>query len=503
MAFKYKVQQGDTLNSIAQKHGFSNYKEAGISSVPSGNFDLVRPNEEITLGNYDPNQVKTIQTSSPVISSKDNQQTFTTDSLKLDTSLNGLGASTGITKTDGAPKDTTKPPAEKTSVPFATGEKNAEGIKETTGDPVRDSLNKWQLEQDAKFSAESAVRKEQYTQLFTTSLSAIDATANATINNINASYDKRTNEQKRINSINIDRVKAYGLSNGGQYTPIAFSDAITNREQEAADKISELDSQRNSLIAQAKAARDSGASKLLREKLTDLDKIDTELRTQLKNVETEANNQYKLLRDIRVEEEKKHQDAVAKMKTQLSSIAPKYADQYDKMKPEEKDAFVKKIMEQTGLDYATIYGTLEGAVTTATTKVLDTKKKEADIKSVEALTLDRQASAAKTWADTAVVGEKKKLEATMQKEVPASFVDDAEFNAKREEFTKKYGVDGAKYWDAVFNKDSVGDYKYTKGAPVAPTASKAGKTGTLGDGRKFIVAPDGETLLDPKTKKPL
>lgn len=399
MAFTYRVQQGDTLNAIAQKYGFANYKQAGISSVPSGNFDLIRPNEEITLANYDPNKVQTIQTGSPVLSSKDNQQQFREDGLKLDTSLNGLAVSTGIKPAT----DTTKAPAETTKqTPFATGELK-EGVKETTGDPVRDSLNKWQQEQDIKFATESAARKEEYTQLFNTSLAAIDATANATINNINASYDKRTAEQNRINRINIDRVKAYGLTSGGQYTPIAFSDAITNREQEAADKISELDSQRNSLIAQAKAARDNGQAKLLRDRLDDLGKIDTELRKQLQNVETEANNQYKLLRDIRVEEEKKHQEAVAKMKTQLTAIAPKYAGDYEKMTPEEKDTFIKKVMEQTGLDYATIYGTLEGAATTVSTKALDIKKKEADIKSVEALTLDRQAATAKKWAETANV----------------------------------------------------------------------------------------------------
>ena len=42
MAFKHKVLPGETLNTISQKYGFANYKKAGVSSVPSGNFDLIK-----------------------------------------------------------------------------------------------------------------------------------------------------------------------------------------------------------------------------------------------------------------------------------------------------------------------------------------------------------------------------------------------------------------------------------------------------------------------------
>lgn len=47
----YEVQTGDTLNSIAAQYGFSNYKMAGIISVPSGNFDLIRLGDIVTIGN--------------------------------------------------------------------------------------------------------------------------------------------------------------------------------------------------------------------------------------------------------------------------------------------------------------------------------------------------------------------------------------------------------------------------------------------------------------------
>ncbi len=60
MAVTYKVKSGDTLNSIVQQYGFKNYKEAGITSVPSGNFDLIRVGDSITIGNAAPPAPQTV-----------------------------------------------------------------------------------------------------------------------------------------------------------------------------------------------------------------------------------------------------------------------------------------------------------------------------------------------------------------------------------------------------------------------------------------------------------
>lgn len=94
----------------------------------------------------------------------------------------------------------------------------------------------------------------------------------------------------------------------------------------------------------------------------------------------------------------------------------------------------------------------------------------------------------------------------MKADLPSTFASDTDAQAQRTKYIKKYGTKGSAYWDAVYyNKtstDTNGEYNYPKGAPKADT-SNAGKTGTLPDSRKFLVADDGETLLDPKTKKPL
>lgn len=50
MATSHVVKAGETLNSIAKQYGYSNYKAAGITSVPSGNFDLIRVGDVINIG---------------------------------------------------------------------------------------------------------------------------------------------------------------------------------------------------------------------------------------------------------------------------------------------------------------------------------------------------------------------------------------------------------------------------------------------------------------------
>lgn len=451
MAYKYTVKETDSagLNSIAQRFGFKNYKEAGVSAVPSGNFDVIRAGDVIDFANYDPNKINTVpENGSPVVSSKDNAQQYNENSTKVDGLLGSLTPDKGTA---------TETPTDK-YVPNATGEKNVDtGKVETTGDPVLDRLNSWEKEQDTKINAEADAKKVEYANLYTTSLASVDATLQSTLDSINATFDKRIEEQKRINAINVARVKAYGLSEGGRYTPIAFNDAITNRETEASDKITELENQRNSLIAQAKSARDAGQSKLLSEKLANLDKVDQEIRDRFKEVKDEADRQYKLLRDIRKEEEDKHAKAVAKMLDNLKSIAPSFIDEYENLSSEEKDKFIADLQAKTGLDYASIYSTLEGAVITGKNNYLDLEKKKADIESAKALTNSRNASASKSWAEASKV---KNGGTDMSKGIPDTFASKEDFEKQKRSFIKKYGEDGKKYWDAIFYDKENEEYSY-------------------------------------------
>lgn len=444
MSYNYTVKKGDTLNTIAQAHGFSNYKNAGVASVPSGNFDLIKEGETVNLGNYNPNEVRSFVSTPTVISSKDNQQQYVKDSGKVDKIAGAFDASIlGKTPVTETPKTETKTTTEPAS---------------TSGDPVYDALQKGVKEQDAKLEAERVAKKQEYESLYQTSLSAIDATAQATINSINTSYDKRINEQNRINKLNIDRTKAYGLANGGQYTPMDFGDAITGKELEASDKISALENERTSLISQAKSARDAGQSKLLRDKLNDLNKIDEDLRTQLKAVADESEKRYKVLRDIRLDEEKKAKERQVASLKRVSDLAPSFKEDYAKMSPEQKDTFIKQIATQTGLDYASIYSTVESSLLKNATDVATLDQKKATI--------------ANTWKNVnkPVTTKTTTTPAGFKGTIPDTFTGADDYNAKRAEFVRLNGTKGASHWDAVFPKDPITkDPTFTVSKTPAPT----------------------------------
>lgn len=372
--FEYYNSQNKPLPTVqqraplAQQAGIQNYSGTAEQNTALLSY-LMKSGNQAGM-NSNNTQLTTIGSTPPVVSSKDNAQQFQQDSTKLDGINNGL-TQPKVNTTTGQANET------KVDVDKDTGEVIV------TGDPVVDKLNEWEKAQEAKIKTDSASKKAEYESLYTTSLAAIDATTAATIDRINSTFAKRITEQERINAIDVARVKAYGLTEGGRFTPIAFQDAISGREQQAADKITALENERNSLIAQAKAARDEGASKLLREKLADLDKVDEKIRQQLSDVEKEADKQYQLLRTLRKEEEEKHQAKVAKITQQLTALAPQYIDEWDKMNEKQQDEFISKLMKQTGLDYATIYGIMRSASLSMFNETFDKKEKDLKLKKGE------------------------------------------------------------------------------------------------------------------------
>ncbi len=142
------------------------------------------------------------------------------------------------------------------------------------GTPVQDKLNEWEEKAKQELEEEAEQRKQEYKEMYETQLALVDEQAAQTIDRINNTYDNRINEQKRINQRKIDRTKAYGLGGGGRFTPIMFGDAVTKREEEAASRIRELETKRNKLIMQAQQAKREARSKLLRNKMEDIDEND-------------------------------------------------------------------------------------------------------------------------------------------------------------------------------------------------------------------------------------
>lgn len=468
-----------------------------------------------------------------VISSKDDSAGFKNDSSALDAIVNGQGVALndaqilaleklGYREGDVVPNKGRLLPdgTFDTSVlgkvnGDSSGGKSVTGVEkpvgeggETTegsGDPIYDKMKKWQEEQSLKFDAEQEEKKKAYEAMYQTSLASIDASAQATINNINSTYDQRITEQKRINQLRVDRMKAYGLgSANAMANPIEYTDSVSAREQEGADKVKELDSQRNNLIAQAKSARDQGASKLLREKLADLDNIDEQIRTQLSKVSEEADKQYKLLRDIRKEEETKHKDAIAKMVERLTQLAPKYADEYDKMDNVAKDAFIEQIVKETGLDYAQVFATLNKGVSEAQ-KLKTTEEKEAlsldKAKNDLAISKNNLAKSQKELVEGKKTDAQNEEDA-MKSALPRTFTSEADATKQRKEYVRQFGKKGAEYWDSVFysadSKVDKGEYNYDI-ASVPKTPEEAIKA----DGRTYkeIMAtklPAGQVMVFDK-----
>ena len=464
MAFKHTVSSGETLNTISQKYGFSNYKNAGITSVPSGNFDLIKPGEEITIPNYNPNEIKTFQQGSPIVSSKDNEGQYRDDSAKLDSIYSSMASAISDKNTV-----TTKEKTDQIITPpilDKDGKQNGESREiKTTGEVKTDAYLKYigakQVEAD-EANKKAELNRLERENLFKTSLANIDATTNDTLNRINQTFDQQLIQQKRINQLNIDRVKAYGLSSGGQYTPIMFRDAISEREQEASSKVAELDNKRNLLLSEAKSARDQGSSKLLSEKLDSLEKIDTDIRTTLSNIEKEVRTQYDLYQKVVKEDEIAFKKEVETSRNRLKAIASVYVGEYEK----DKDTFIQNLIKNptVKLSYADIVEIMENTIAKASSAKLDLRKKEADIASAEALATQRGASAAKSFADAAIADTEKKNKLSMQNDIPENIKTKEGGDKSRTAFVKKYGIEGGKYWDAVFDKDEYGGYSYTRNA---------------------------------------
>lgn len=476
MAFIYKVKKGDTLNQISQRFGFANYKEAGITGFKSGNPDLIFPGEEITLANYDPNKVSNIQERAPVIDSTEHAVRFQEDS-------------DGIDKREGISDEPKKEKREEILPPeIDTGTPKGEKDKiEVTGDALVDAYNRSVADIQASVNEANRIaseRTEQEKQLYNTALAAIDRTAQATIQRIQQTYDKRLSEQKRLNQLNIDRLKAYGVGGGARFTPIAFQDAISLREQEASDKIASLESERNSLIAEAKAARDKGESLLLRERMDKIVEIENNLRKTLVEAEKAANEQYKLFRTLRKEQEEADKKRLEEIRERFAAQAVFLADDYENLDTEAKTKFIEDLVAKGWGSFSDVYVALENAVRESKTKDLDRRKKEQEIRSVAALESQRLASAAKLRAEAekAKRGEKIEYSDTELKKLRQAGLSDAPQNVK----------DDFLYGDLGREEESVTAYLEGKGDTGGTIRERAEELGFDYDGAKAAGYSDKE-----------
>jgi len=447
--FTHKVQEGENLTSIAKKYGFRNYQEAGIKSVASGNFDLIHPDEVITLDNYDPNKVKTSGDGTPpVISSLDNSQQFNENKSSLQNLLAGDKQETG--------SDTPPEVKDKTAT-TGTGD-----TTDVNADVIDDPLyTKSRADDKLKIDTATATMesdKDDYLSSITTRLADIDAVTKATTDRITLSFEKRIKEQTRINTINTDRIKAYGVAGGAVYQPIQFSDAVSERERESADNISALERERDALITEAETASMAGKSDILAEKLKGVKEIEDKLKTSLADIEAESEKQYTLLRTLRKEKEDERVAKVKEIQDKLKAYVAINREDYQNMTPEEMEAEITQVMKLSNLSYSEAYNAIMEGVQT----ILKDTKTQAEIDKLNA-----QTETEKERAKTEQTKQAKNLKdgndedfdsvKNMSSDIPDSFADQADAEKQRIEFIKKYGKTGEAHWKSIFLDPETGD----------------------------------------------
>lgn len=389
MPVTYKVQKGDTLNDIAAKYGFSNYKEAGISSVPSGNFDLIRPNETITIGNAK-SGVGDINTT-PIITSQDSQQQFQQDSTALDGIINAPVLPDDPTQDQQDQKDETKP--------------DASGV----GDELYNSYRKSADAATLKAEEEAAGVLKEYDSLYKLELAAIDAKTRSTVNELKRSFAQRIEETKRINKVNVDRVKAYGLSSGAaMYTPIAWTDAISERERKNAEEIQGLERERQNLIDAAKAAKEESDAALLSQKIQDYNNVKEKLNKRLGEIEAESKAQYAELRKLREEAEADFKEKQAESLKRLQAYFSLNPDEVENLSDQEKEALVNQIASKYGFDNYEVLAVLDEATATNYDALMNEAKLDTERASAAQKRASAGASNASAAAAYALAAQRKK-----------------------------------------------------------------------------------------------
>ncbi len=388
MNFTYIVKKGDTLGAIARKHGFSNYKSAGITSVPSGNFDLIRPGEKITLNNYDPNKVSTgSATTPPVVSSKDHSAQFTTNRNNLNDILSNTSTKDSTNTGDSSTTDTTKTTATADAQTGTQTDTQTNNNTNTTSsiESIYNNTKKAEDAQIATATEQMNTEKSNYLNLINTRLAEIDSTTKSTIANITQLAQSRIDEQTKINQINNGRIKAYGLANGGLYEPMQYTSAVTQQEQAGAQAVAKIEQARNTAISQAQNASRQGKSTLLAEKMDTVSKLEDKLRSNLIDIQNESMKKYNMLIQVRKEKQAQNVKDIQDMQKRIASYVALHSNEYTDMSTEDMSTAIHKIMVQTNLNFAQAYTAINSGIESQNAG-LKTELTKAKIEGVKAQT---------------------------------------------------------------------------------------------------------------------
>jgi len=355
------VKQGDTLNSISQAQGFKNYRDAGITSVPSGNFDLIRPGDVITFGDTKqaPGMLQT--TTAPRIQGKRDGTALTDRTTSIQTNKDNQNAAKLAQDTIDAQKKDTTPVVDTTTTAPAV-------------DPQITAAN-------AKHEADITAANDQ----LESAKALLNTSTQALIDNIKTIYNNRLAQMKASNEALLGTVTQSGLRSGrARYLPTTQAKILSDEESKANLRMGQLEGEMLSLISKAENARSKGDLKLLNDNMNALDKIDTQLQDTVQGIQRLAVQKQaeQRLRD-KLEFDQQQTDIQTGI-DKSKSYAKVMIGTLDTLKtPEEKTAYIQQVADKIDVDPNILLADIKDA------SVKD-KKASADISNIESLMSNRK-----------------------------------------------------------------------------------------------------------------
>jgi hypothetical protein len=384
MPYKYTVQKGDTLNKIAQRHGFENYKKAGIESVPSGNFDMIRPGETVTLANYQqPVQYDT--TEDHINYEKNNiryEQNYGSGgamgSSEFDKAQEGPngGALTQVSEVDMG--DGTKVVVYSDGSQEVVGQKK-EGTAQTTQENIdtrtKEITDKYNKEIDYATSELDRIGAQQ------------DQNTNNLIESIKQTYASRIEIMEDLNNRSLQGERQVGIRSGrSRYTNQTNRDILTDTEKRGIDRVAKLEGEMLSLIVQAEQARTEEDIELFNERMDRLNEINDNMQNEIVDMQKSA---YDALDALREEQKAATEEEEAQMQLlydRSEESAPAIAEALGGYESDEERAeFLLAYSEKTGIP-------MEVLISDVQSYVNDREEQELDLKNTKSLIEQRQRS---------------------------------------------------------------------------------------------------------------
>lgn len=366
-----RVKTTKNRNGTKTREVLSVNNPVKASHIKGGETD--KYNETLGYSADGKTQVKKLKVGSPVVSSKDRLGEY-----------NKLSGDIATRETDPA---TIPDTGLDTATGGGTGVKGKQTggdttVTESTGDVVYDAYLNNRKKETASAEKWADDQRKEISRLLPQTLAGINSTYKSTKANLEATYERLIDSQKRIHEVDLGRVKAYGVQNGGQYMPLEFTRAVSKSENENSREIGRLEGERNSLIATAKAARETGRVGAMRSNMEDLQKVEKSMRERVDFLMKEVQTRYEVTEKAR---EKKEAERLIAVEKSLKQAAFKYLDDFESAKdPNAIDKIIKGIIKDSGGmlsedDYVDIYNQMNTAKSDKAEAALKAQKDQLDI----------------------------------------------------------------------------------------------------------------------------